>query len=392
MELRNLRPDEFDINLELSMYAFQFSLPAEQLEKSRARFKPERVWGVFEDGKLEAQLTLIPFQMYVQGRAIAMGGIAGVATWPEHRRRGHVELLLRHSLRRMRENGQSISCLHPFSFGFYRKFGWETYTDYKKYTVETTLFPPRVAVDGNVVRMGEYDIQLLSRIYENYASGYNGTLARDEDWWRNSVLRSKEGNIAVYYRPDGAAAGYILYKVAQRVMTIHEMVYEDEQARQGLWTYIANHDSMVDKAVLNAPLDDPLPYLLPNPRIGQEIVPYFMARIVDTEEFIRQYQFNEADSERRIILQLSDPYAPWNEGIWSLSAAGDGSGRLERLQDDEEHPVDLVCDINTWTALLMGYRRPAQLHGLGRLGGSSEAAALLETLIRPRQTYLMDFF
>ncbi|MBW7459144.1 GNAT family N-acetyltransferase, partial [Paenibacillus sepulcri] len=305
MELRNLTFDDFDASVDLSQYAFQYSVTAEQREERRSRFKPEQVWGIFDHDKLEAQLTVIPLQLYIQGRVFEMGGIAGVSSWPEHRRRGNVALLIRHALLQMREKGRSISCLAPFSFGFYRKYGWETYTDYKKYTIETALFPQRVQVEGRV-SLEDADIPLLSRLYEAYASRYNGTLQRSEQWWKDSVLSRKKGYTAVYYRADGEAAGYLLYEIGQRVLTIHEMVYENEQGRQALWTYLASHDSMVEKAVLNAPMDDALPFLLSNPRIGQEIVPYFMARIVDTATFVKQYAFGASGSDTTLTLQLKD--------------------------------------------------------------------------------------
>ena len=93
MELRNLTFDDFDASVDLSQYAFQYSVTAEQREERRSRFKPEQVWGIFDHDKLEAQLTVIPLQLYIQGRVFEMGGIAGVSSWPEHRRRGNVALL-----------------------------------------------------------------------------------------------------------------------------------------------------------------------------------------------------------------------------------------------------------------------------------------------------------
>jgi predicted acetyltransferase len=391
MELRNLRPDEFDASIKLMMYAFQVSMDAERLEKERDRFKPEQNWGVFEDGRLEARLTLLPFRMYVQGRALDMGGVAGVATWPEHRRRGHVAELLSHALRQMRESGQSVSCLYPFSFGFYRKFGWEISVEYKKYTVETAQLPPRVEIEGHIARM-EADYSLLSPVYEAYAARYNGMLARSEDWWLHAVFHNLK-NAAVYYRPDGRAAGYLLYDVSKREMNIQEMVCLDEQARRALWTYIANHDSMIDKAILKAPAGDALPYLLPNPKIGQEIVPFFMARIVDAADFARQYAFGTAETETHLTVRLSDQHAPWNEGLWRLSVARDGSGTLEKAAPaGDAQESDLSCSINAWSALMMGYRRPAELHSFGQLTGSPDAVRRLEAIIPPRQTYLTDFF
>ncbi|GGD52591.1 GNAT family N-acetyltransferase [Paenibacillus nasutitermitis] len=391
MELRNLKLDDFDASVDLSQYAFQYSLTAEQREEHRKSFKPEQVWGVFEQNELEAQLTVIPLEMHIQGRKYAMGGIAGVASWPEHRRRGNVAQLLRHVLLHMKENGISVSSLAPFSFGFYKKYGWELYVEYKQYTIETGLFPQRKEIEGKVSREAA-DIPLLSRLYEAYASRYNGTLHRSEEWWKNTLKNSKKGYTAVYYGQDGEAVGYILYEIKARVLHVHEMVFENEQARQALWTYLASHDSMVEKAVLKAPMDDTLPFLLSNPRIGQEIVSYFMARIVDTEAFVQQYAFAPTAQGTRLTIRLNDPNAPWNEGDWNLSVTADGKGTMEPVKLEEGAQPDLSCDINTWSALMMGYRSASELNRFGRLAGSPEAAEQLHAVIPQRQTYLMDFF
>lgn len=391
MEIRVLNKDDFDMRTELSMYAFQYSLSQEQLDEQRNKYKLEGEWGVFEDGQLQAMYTLIPLQLYIQGRPMTMGGIAGVATFPEQRRKGHVAKLLAHSLVEMKEKGQVVSCLAPFSFGFYRKYGWELYTDLKRYTILPSQFPPRTVTEGQVKRVTP-DRVLLERVYEAYASRYNGTMVRERDWWTNSVIRRKTGKAAVYYRPDGEPGGYLLYNIENRIMNINEMVYLDETARQGLWTFLANHDSMLEKVILTAPANDELPYLLPEPRIGQEIVPFFMARIVDAASFVEQYAFQGTGTPVKLKLRIIDPHAPWNEGVWTWSIGADGQGSLAQAELEAGETVDAGCDIQTLTAMLMGYRRPQALHRYGRLTGSAEAAGLLEKVIPDRQTYLMDSF
>src|SRR5699024_11630095 len=78
---------------------------------------------------------IIPLFINVGRNSINMGGISAVATWTEYRRRGIAKDLLQHSLRKMKENGQVISLLHPFLVGFYRKYGWELAYVQKKYTI-----------------------------------------------------------------------------------------------------------------------------------------------------------------------------------------------------------------------------------------------------------------
>lgn len=118
MDIRQLHSEEFNLSMDLSEYAFQYKLPSEKRANAKERFKAERVWGAFEEGTLEAKLTLLPFQVYIQGRLVPMGGLAGVATWPENRRQGHVAKLLAHTLQTMNEAGQTLSFLHPFLIPF----------------------------------------------------------------------------------------------------------------------------------------------------------------------------------------------------------------------------------------------------------------------------------
>ncbi|MGG6312747.1 GNAT family N-acetyltransferase [Paenibacillus macerans] len=393
MDIRQLTPGEYDVSLNLSEYAFQYKLSPEDREKNRASFKPERFWGAFEDGELLAKLTLLPLQLYVQGRSFQMGGIAGVATWPEKRRSGLVGRLLATALNRMNEQGQILSCLHPFSIPFYRKFGWEVYTDYKKYTLNVDNFPSKTRVPGTVKRDVK-DIELLDGIYHAFARRYNGTLVRDADWWKQSVL-GDEDHTAVYFSEAGEPEGYVLYQVKNGELLVDEFVFLNETARQGLWTYLANHDSMVKQAIINhVPADDLLPYMLRDPRCKQETVPYFMARIVNAAAFVREYPFNAAAAQTtRINLQIQDGFAPWNEGQWLLEVSPEGAGMLNPAESAPGEGIPgLTCDIQTLTAMLLGYKRPREMFAYGKLSGSEADAETLERLIPVSKTALLDFF
>lgn len=390
MELRQLRSDEYEISTKLSEYAFQVSLSEEQRESRKKHFKPEQTWGIFDGDDLQAKLTIIPLQIYMQGRMIDMGGIAGVATWPENRRQGHVNTLLKHALQEMKSKGQSISCLHPFSVPFYRKFGWEVYAAYKKYIIPINNFPRKVSVEGRLVR-DVLDIPTINDMYQVYARNYNGMLVRDEAWWQRSVLTDGVHNI-VYYSAEGQATGYALYHLKDKELVCDEFVFFNEEARSALWTFFGNHDSRIEQAIMKmVPMDDQLPFILPEPRVVQEVVPYFMARIVDLKSFIDGYTF-EQHHEAVITLAVEDSAAPWNAGIWRLSVDGAGRAALTELPQDDEEKADLSTDIQSLSAMFTGYKRPRELYSIHRLLGNPQAAAQLEAIIPASQTHLMDFF
>lgn len=394
IRIRNLRPEDMEESMKLSQFAFQYQLGPEELQERIARSDPGNTWGAFlEDGALAAKLTVLPLGTYIGGRAVPMGGIAGVATWPEHRREGLVKKLLQQALMLMREKGQWISLLHPFQFEFYRRFGWETYTEYKKYELETAQLPRFADTGGWVQRLPE--VRVLQALYTEYARRFNGMLERTPAWWEWNIMKLKNGggHSAVYYAADGTPKGYLLYKVKDQILTVNEWVSLDSDARRGLWNYISNHDSMIKKAVLQAEPGDRLTSLLKDPRIKQETVPYFMARLVDAKSFLEGYRFKEG---RGGVLNLAvqDPHAPWNEGTYTLRLQNDGTATVKFASGMNPPRPDggLSCGIGVLTAILLGYETPMFWYEAGRLEGTPEAVERLEAALPERKTYLLDFF
>ncbi|MFD0696687.1 enhanced intracellular survival protein Eis [Paenibacillus sp. GCM10027628] len=404
LDIRRISKEQFLDSLALSEFAFQYELSPDKREEMRSQFIEKENWGAYLDGKLAARLTVLELHTWLYGKRWEMGGIAGVATWPEYRRGGLVAGLLHHALHVMREQGQMLSFLYPFQFAFYRKFGWETYTETKKYEIPTALLPKLPPQPGRVVRIGHDDIELLNAIYSEYAARYNGTLVRDETWWKQRIFAKKKGSVAVYYDAEGKAGGYIHYQVKEKICQIYELVSLHWGAVKGLWRFIADHDSMLDKVTLSAPSDDQLPFMLDNPRIKQEIVPYFMARIVDVRRFLEQIPFAADGIQigRKLTLKVTDAQAKWNNGLFAIEHLVDGSVRIEfeelsdvQLNGEETSlngaSYDLACDITTLTAMFMGYQRPSYMSGIERLKGEADAVSRLEALIPHRSTYLLDF-
>ena len=86
------------------------------------RLDPDQVYVVEEDREIRATATVLPLEVFFEGRTVAMGGIAAVATHPAYRRRGYAGELIRPSLREMRERNVHLFMLHPFAHSYYRRY------------------------------------------------------------------------------------------------------------------------------------------------------------------------------------------------------------------------------------------------------------------------------
>jgi predicted acetyltransferase len=403
MVIRQLAADEMELHVRLSEYAFQYELSQEQREEATKKVKPEHVWGAFIEGQLASKMVILPLETYVYGKVLRLGGIASVATWPEFRRQGLVAKLLTHGLEVMRNQGQLLSYLAPFSFPFYRKYGWEIHGEFKSWKLDVKQLP-KVEGKGKVERVARSDKRIYD-VYEQYASRFNGTLRRSADWWEWRVFPTqKKGVVALYLNEQGEARGYLFYQVTEQKMNIHEFVSLDHDSYLGLWQLIRQHDSMIKEVNLKTPVHDPLPYIVDDPELEQRVIPYFMVRIIDVQRFLERVPLRWNETDEKHFLHVTDPHATWNDGTFLLE-----KGEVDR-KDDIVNRVTfyprktetvscmnkprkgISCDIQTLSTMLLGYQKPALLHRLGKLHAEQSELDNWEKLLPEAETYLLDFF
>lgn len=386
--IRKLTEADFDDVFALSQFAFQYKLSDEALLTQKEDARSHTIFGWLENDELAGKVHIIPFSCYIHGEEIDMGGIAAVATWPEYRRQGIIKQLLYESLVEMKKQGQVISFLHPFSFAFYRKYGWEYTFNQKHYKVPIKDFNKAWGTHGYVRRVHD-NLPLLQKIYQTYAKRYNGMLARDEHRWRYHVL-SEDLITVVAYNESGEAEGYLMFQVKNRLFTVKEIVATTLNGWKLLLEFIANHDSMVEEVKMIVPENDQLSLLLDNPRFEQRIYPYFMARIVDVPTFLEAYPFQGHGEVLELSLAIQDDFFPENSGIYQLSCNG-GNVNITRSKMTETQG-DIHCSIQQLTSMLIGFKRPLELYELGLITGKRTKIEQLERIVPSKQTYLMDFF
>ncbi|MDZ5470659.1 GNAT family N-acetyltransferase [Bacillus sp. 31A1R] len=390
MEIKKLTEKDYLESMNLSMYAFQYEVPEADIPKRKETLKEHNVLCIWDDEQLAAKLHILPLSVYVQGQEWKMGGVAGVATYPEYRRRGFVKSLILESLKEMREAKQIISLLHPFDIGFYRKFGWEIMSDYKKSTIEKLDLKKVGEVSGVVKRFTkEKHTSQIEDIYKEFAKQYSGTLVRTTKWWLNHVYHNQQ--VAVYFNEQGHGKGYIVYSLKDNVMDIQEVVTLNHEAEKGLWNFICQHDSMVDKVNIITSIHTNFPYYLNQPKVKMEVYPYFMARIVDVERCLELFTFNSTDKD--VFLHVDDSFSPWNNGTYQISSTGVKVFKNKPGSQCTNPPkVGIHLNINALTAILLGYKRPQELFYLEEISGRTEDIEALESLVPNQKSFFYDFF
>lgn len=396
LEIRSVESKDLEQYNELLAYSFQVTgqvlrnsgyRDGEIIQAKGPVLERADVIGWFNDAQLISQLSVYPCSVNIHGRTLAMGGLTGVGTYPEYAELGLMGRLIQLALRRMRERGQWISYLYPYSVPYYRKRGWEFISDWVQFSLKDTQIPYFEQVKGFVERLFVDDSDVL-RVYESFAEKKHGAMIRQpidwEEYWRWE--NEEERTAAVYYDEERNPLGVLFYWLHHDVFHIKEMFYLNQEARKGLWNFISAHFSMVDQVKGKIYTHDPLAFWLEDSHITETIEPYYMARIVDVEEFLKVYPFGVKRGCVHFV--VTDPLVDWNNGTFSVSFDEKG----ETIVSREAKGLSVVLTIQTLTSLLMSYRSPRYFYEIERIQLDEATLELLEEMIPPGQAYFSDYF
>jgi predicted acetyltransferase len=347
--------------------------------------------GLYEDGQLVSQMELLTFEIQTGRGRLRCGGIGGVATPPEQRRRGHVARLLRGACEELRERGITLVLLDAFKDSFYRRYGWAPFSERRRYSAAPERFTPFRDRHGRFMPAGNDQIAELDAIYQGGLRGRFGPVVRTPAWWRVHVLGS---NTVYLWRDDqGRARAYTIYRISHdaegNVLRCREMIALDPEARAQLFALLANHDSHVKRIQFDAPTDAPVNLLFADP-LECTVAPCFMLRIIDVAALLSAYQY-PADCAGRLTFAVDDDWLAHNRGPFTLEVDQSGIGRCSRAADDAI--PGLRCDIRVLAQLTSRYVRPRTAAAFGLIEAPDrDALALAERLFAGLQPFFSDDF
>lgn len=369
-----IRPALTDAEWRRHAFISAYSFNGDRSE-ARADLRDEyllRDWSLaaYEDGTMVAGLMMIPFEQYINGASIPLGGVAGVSCLPEKRRQGYVGELLRASLQRMRDDGQFLSALYTPHYSLYRRFGWEIASRTISYSFAPKVARPRRAVPaGSWRRLGADAWRDFDAIYTRHYASRNGAMRRSKLRWRTSILTghpSHPHDAAIWSDATGEDRAYVVYSSRnyaspsspweELVLRVHDWVALDPDAYAAVLYYLLSHD-LSNRIVMLAGEDEPFAAAFEEPsHIGDPPGAWFatMLRIVDVPRALEARPALPQADDKSITIALEDEAAPWNAGTWRIACSG-GRIRVERSAG----APDLEMEVTALGPLFNGFTKPA---------------------------------
>ncbi|HOU11085.1 MAG TPA: GNAT family N-acetyltransferase [Clostridiales bacterium] len=322
---------------------------------------PKEQWTVAgENGAVMAHGSFATIESMYAGNYIRSLAVGGLGTEPQYRRRGCVRLMFEEAFARAGEEGWAVAFLHPFSFSYYRQFGFEKVSDHR--IVE---FP--MSAIGYIERCADLtpfgsltQAQDLLDIYEAFSRGRNIMFRRYGAGLFSQVSGGGKPGTYIWYDAQGKPASYITLSVENEFhinrmrsinLHVYEMAFTSPQSLRALFGFIRMYEGELETVKIhNCTMSPEIDMVLSRyTHTSYTDVPDVMARILDTGAMLRANRYPLESG--RFVLKAVDPSGPGG-GVFRVEYGG-GEALVEKLPDASG--FNIAAEIPSLTQMLYGY-------------------------------------
>jgi predicted acetyltransferase len=322
--------------------------------------------------------------MTVPGAELVVGYPTLVGVLPTHRRRGIAAGLMRAPLDDARERGELLSVLYASEGGIYGRFGFGLGTIGLRLRIETarSAFVRGYEASGRMRLVDrERAAKEMLAVHEATRLGISGMVHLDERrlayviGHEHGPEREQPTFFALHEGATGVD-GYTMYKVAQdwpestpnSTLHVRDLVAANPGAYADLWRFVLDVDLVTSVEASNRPIDEPLFHLMREPRrLRARMSDNLWVRLVDVPSALAGRRYAAAG---RLVLEVADPFCPWNGGRYALEPAEDGAAVVNPTTEAAE----IACTATDVGATYLGGTSFRELHRAGRVEERAEGA------------------
>ncbi|WP_412989086.1 enhanced intracellular survival protein Eis [Pediococcus siamensis] len=375
-----------------NLYLYAFNKPDSEFRRQfwTTRFEHGIPYGIYADRQLVSGLFSMPFKVNFHGHPLLMNGITDVMSAPEYSGKGGAGSLMKAALVDMYENHVVLSYLAPFSFAYYRKFGYEQVFDHQIYRLSSPNLPRlQNHTEGQIHRhLLKNGITAIKAAYLNSPLSQNGGLIRQDWWWQYLTEKHPDWEVAIYQEKSQPVTGYLVYSRTTTEFQVHEFVHATPASYQALASFVFKHGTGYQTYTFENADPNYQGDLLADPyMLSVTTQPYMMARIVNLQAFFAHYPIQQAEFAP-ISFNVEDDVVPQNSGNWFISAT---AGKIGLEHDSVSKSGAPNLTMQQLTKAMMGYRTLASQSAFGQLTDSAELAKLDQIFIH-QKPILADYF
>lgn len=327
LEMRNVNPDEFVpwMRVESRAHGNRFDHDPDEL---RPHFDLTRSIAVFDHGDIVGGAHSHRLEMSLPGGAATVAGVSNVAVQPTHRRRGVMTMMMRRQLHDFHQRGEPLAALFATESVIYGRFGYGIGSIHEHWTLERqhTQYAHPVPSPGRILFVAPSDIMReLPEVFRRSTAGRPAVFQRPMHHWERDSRAPEHsqggpgGLFYAAYAENGRLDGYVTYRTSRPALIVNELMAATTAANAALWRFCFDMDLMERTEAVKRPVDDPMPWLLADPRrLHRSTRDGLWVRIVDVAAALPLRRYPEND---RLVLAVQDELCPWNHQRFALETS-----------------------------------------------------------------------
>lgn len=356
-------------------------------------FDPEWTIGVYDDAQLVATATAVNLELTLPAGpgqpfpVLAVPGVSGVGVLPTHRRRGLLTRMMAHQLCQFREREVPFAILTASESRIYGRYGYGLATSSQSISIASkrsdfvrsaNIHTGKTNNDIDAPRAGRLRLvdaaeaaTILPAVHQEARRLRPGEVSRPKEFW-DELFRDPERHrhggsartYAVHEDPEGVVDGYVSYRyhfnwadgLPANKISVEDIYATSPTVEAALWRLVLDVDLVEEVTARRRPLDDPLRWLLAEPRRLRTtgINDFLWARMVDIPAALAARGYG---AETELVLEV---VGPWTERF-TLATSPTGA-TCSRANGEK---TDLVLGISQLGAIFLGGCPPSLLARAG---------------------------
>lgn len=390
LEIRPIMPAEADDFIRADNRAFGQPISDEELAAHPPIQELDRSLAAFEGGHIVGGAHALSSRMNVPGGQLPTAAVDDVSVQPTHRRRGILTQMMARQLTDIHERGEPLAALFSAESIIYGRFGYGIGTVHERWTIDRhhTAYERPHELAGRLRFVSPEEMRkTFPDVYKRATARRPGAIEPTTQRWDRIVadaVSRRDGASAYFhvaYERDGRVEGYARYRTKEPKLIIENLIPVTDDAHAALWRFCLDVDLMTSTEAWNRPTDDPLPWMLADPRrLKRSTEDGLWIRLVDVAAALSGRRYMQSDS---VVLEVRDTFCPWNDGRYALEG-GPGGAHCQRTKSEP----DIALSAADLAAAYLGAVSFTTLSLAGRVeerrsGALLRADAMFATELKP---------
>jgi len=376
-EFRTAEQSDWDDIAHILSDAFNEDFDQGEMDLEGSVFEPSRTVVATSDGAIVGVASAFTRDLAVPGATVPASHVTMVSVGATHRRQGLLTRMITDLHTDAAARDEPIAVLWASEGRIYQRYGYGLAARKAEIGGRTSEIPWLTPfVDPGRLRAVPADsTDVFRAVYEAVWTDRPGHSNRDDLWWGyvlGDLTTSRRGATAqravVHEDAAGTVDGYLLWRVKgdwanggpDGTVRIKEIIATTPDAYRALWQFAFSVDLTRNFSFSYAAVDEPLQYLVSEPRrLQMKVSDALWVRVLDVPKALEARRYAAPID---VVISVLDDRTSANNGSWHLIGSLD-----KAVCTTTEAPADLAMSIGALGAAYLGGTSLATLAAGGRV-------------------------